>query len=299
MNEIIESGGPEIKNLIYKIRGKQVMLDSDLAKLYQCTNGTKDINKAVKRNLDRFPEDFYFQLSKEEHQNILRFQTGTLELKQGEYPKYLPHAFTEQGVAMLASVLHTKVAAEVSIMIMRTFVAMKKYISSNLIEQKYVNKIVLEDHDRIKLLEQSFKKFEEKEKLTGIYFNGRIYDAYSAVFGALNKAKKNLIIIDAYADKTLLDITRRLKSKVVLITTDIHLSPQDVEKYNEQYDNLVVFYDNTFHDRYFILDNKTIYHCGASINRIGYKTFSIAKMNDKDMISMLKGRIAKILAGQA
>ena len=100
MNEIITSE-IKIENMIYEIRGKQVMLDSDLAKLYQCKNGTKDINKAVKRNIERFPEDFYFQLSSEEYNNILRFQNGTLELKQGQYSKYLPYVFTEQGVAML------------------------------------------------------------------------------------------------------------------------------------------------------------------------------------------------------
>ena len=121
----------EIKNMIYEIRGKQVMLDSDLARLYGCANGTKDINKAVKRNINKFPEDFYFELNGNEYKNILRFQNGTLELKQGEYSKYLPHVFTEQGVAMLASVLKTEKAEEISVNIMRAFVEMRKFIFKN------------------------------------------------------------------------------------------------------------------------------------------------------------------------
>ena len=148
MNELqVEKN--KIENLIYEIRGKQVMLDSDLAELYECTNGTKTINLAVKRHINRFPERFMFKLTRDEYYEILRFQSETLELKQGKYSKYLPYAFTEQGVAMLATIIRTRVAEEVSIKIMDAFVAMKKYISSNLIEQKYINNLVLEDHDKI------------------------------------------------------------------------------------------------------------------------------------------------------
>ncbi|MBR5621301.1 ORF6N domain-containing protein [Candidatus Saccharibacteria bacterium] len=288
MNEITKSGGPEIKNLIYEIRGKQVMLDSDLAKLYGVE--TKRINEAVKNNTQKFPERFSWKLSDEECKSFLveNFDQK-VETRGGKYKN--PRVFTEQGVMMLATILKSSIATEVTIRIMDAFVAMKRYISGSLIEQKYVNEIVLENRDRIKLLEQSFEKFSEKKDLTGIYFNGHIYDAYSAVFDAFKEAKESLIIIDAYADKTLLDITRRLKSKIVLITTDTHLSAQDIEKYNEQYDNLAVFYDNTFHDRYFILDNKTVYHCGTSINRIGHKTFSITKINDRGIIELLLDRI--------
>ena len=138
--------------MIYEIRGKQVMLDSDLAELYKCKNGTKTINLAVKRHINRFPERFMFQLTKDEYYEILRFQFETLELEQGKYSKYLPYVFTEQGVAMLATVLRTPVAEEVSIRIMDAFVAMRKYISTNLIEQKYINDLVLKDSKRIDLL---------------------------------------------------------------------------------------------------------------------------------------------------
>ena len=143
MNEVVEKEDIKIENLIYEIRGVSVMLDSDLARLYKCVNGTKTINLAVKRHINRFPERFMFQLTRDEYYRILRFQSETLELEQGKYSKYLPYVFTERGLAMLATVLRTEVAEEVSIAIMDAFVAMKKYISTNLIEQKYINNQVL------------------------------------------------------------------------------------------------------------------------------------------------------------
>ena len=144
MEELIKSEF-QIEDMIYEIRGKQVMLDSDLAKLYQCKNGTKTINQAVRRNNDRFPGDFYFQISSEEYELVLRSPNGTLELKQGKYSKYLPYVFTEQGVAMLATVIKTEVASQVSINIMRAFVYMRKYISNSLAEQKLLEKQVLKN----------------------------------------------------------------------------------------------------------------------------------------------------------
>ena len=142
MNEIILNEDIRIENLIYEIRGKQVMLDSDLARLYKCVNGTKTINQAVKRHINRFPERFMFRLSEEEALNCSRSQSGTLK-GRGYNIKYLPYVFTEQGVAMLATVLKTDVAEEISIKIMDAFVSMRKYISNNLIEQKYINELVL------------------------------------------------------------------------------------------------------------------------------------------------------------
>lgn len=296
MNEVIIKDEIIIENLIYEIRGKQVMLDSDLAKLYECTNGTKTINLAVKRHINRFPERFMFQLTKEEYYNILRFQYETLELKQGKYSKYLPYVFTEQGVAMLATILRTKVAEEVSIKIMDAFVAMRKYISSNLIEQKYINNLVLEDHDKIKALELSFNKLEEKRKINEIYFDGQIYDAYYKIHEIFKSATKKLIVIDSYADNTLLDIIKRLNIEVIIITKPNNLlTKQDIEKYNKQYHNLKVIYNNTFHDRYFILDDEKVYHCGASINRIGYKTFSITLIGDDEVCRLLIDKVNKII----
>ena len=137
MNNIILEDNIKIEDMIYEIRGKQVMLDSDLAKLYKCVNGTKDINKAVHRNIERFPKNFYFQLLKEEYEN-LKFQNGTSSSSNHGGVRKLPYVFTEQGVAMLSSVLRTSIATQVSIKIMRAFVLMRKYISSNLIEQNYM-----------------------------------------------------------------------------------------------------------------------------------------------------------------
>ena len=295
MNDVVVKENPAIKNLIYEIRGKQVMLDSDLAKLYECSNGTKTINQAVNRHLDRFPDDFYFQLTDREY-DVLRSQLGTLKNSQGKHKKYLPYVFTEQGVAMLATILRTNVAAQMSISIMRTFVAMRKYISSNLIEQKYINNMVLEHESEINLLRESFNKLEEKKKINEIYFDGQIYDAYSKIQEILKSAKKKIIIVDSYADNTLLDIVKRLDLKVIIITKSNNLlTKQDVTKYNKQYHNLKVIYDNTFHDRYFILDEKEVYHCGTSVNRIGYKTFSITLVNDNDVCKLLIDKINKIV----
>jgi len=295
MNNLIVKDDVEVENMIYEIRGKYVMLDSDLAKLYECKNGTKTINLAVKRHINRFPNRFMFQLTKEEYYKILRFQSETLELEQGKYSKYLPYVFTEQGAAMLATILRTDVAEEVSIKIMDAFVSMHKYISSSLLEQRYVNELVFKDHEKINMLESSFKKLEEKKKSNEIYFDGQIYDAYSMILDIFSKAKYELIIIDSYADKTILDIVRRLNVDVTLITKDNSLlSNTDIERYSKQYNNLKVIYNSTFHDRYFILDKEKVYHCGTSINRIGYKTFSITLVNDKEVCELLINKIKKM-----
>ena len=292
MNEVVTKEDIKIEKMIYEIRGKQVMLDSDLARLYECKNGTKDINKAVKRNIERFPTNFMFQLTDDEY-NYLRFQIGTSNIKGGR--RYKPYVFTEQGVAMLSSVLRSETAINISIKIIDAFVTMRKYISTNLLEQKYINNLVLEDHDKIKALEDSFSKLEEKRKSTEIYFNGQIYDAYSKIQEIFKSANNSLVIIDAYADNTILDIIKRLNINVTIITKPNNLlTPQDIEKYNKQYNNLTVIFDNTFHDRYFILDDENIYHCGASVNRIGYKTFSITLIGDKDVKNTLINKIKKI-----
>ncbi|MBQ6282000.1 MAG: ORF6N domain-containing protein [Bacilli bacterium] len=277
----------EIENMIYEIRGKQVMLDSDLAKLYKCKNGTKEINQAVKNNINKFPIDFAFVLNNIESKNLLvKIFDQKKELRGGRYKN--PRVFTEEGILMLATILKSEMAIKMSIKIINVFVSMRKYIGSNLIEQKYINNMVLEHDSEIKIL---FDKLEEKKVNNEIYFNGMIYDSYSKILDIFSKTKNELIIIDNYADKVILDIVRRLKVSVILITSNKLLSVQDIEKYNKQYNNLKVMYDNTFHDRYFILDKKIVYHCGTSVNRIGYKTFSINLISDIDIINALLNRI--------
>ena len=162
MNEIATKENIKIEDMIYEIRGKQVMLDSDLARLYKCKNGTKTINLAVKRHINRFPERFMFQLTKDEY-DYLRFQTETA--KENNMSRTLPHAFTEQGIAMLATVLRTDIVSEMSVAIMRAFVTTRKYVSYNLLEQKYINNLVLEHDKRIKALEDSLKKLIKKRNL--------------------------------------------------------------------------------------------------------------------------------------
>ena len=282
MNEI--SKELNIETIIYEIRGKQVMLDSDLAKLYQCSNGTKDINKAVKRHLERFPSDFYFQLTEEEQEN-LRFQTGTSSLEEYGGRRYLPYVFTEQGVAMLATILRTSVAAEVSIKIMRAFVAMRKYISTNLLEQKYINNLVLKHEEEINKI---FDHFDKKQPTTEIYFYGQIYDAYSKLIDLMSLSKQELIIIDSYADKHVLDMISKLTIPVtIILSNQSRLTELDIHKYNQQYNNLTIIYNNTFHDRFLIIDKKEMYHLGTSLNNAGTKTFSINKIEDNRVIKYI------------
>ena len=297
MNSVIVKDDVKIENLIYEIRGKQVMLDSDLAELYNVE--TKRINEAVRRNKDKFPERFCFKLTDEEFLNISRSQFATLNKSgdlRGKNIKYLPSVFTEQGIAMLATVLHTSVAVQVSIRIMDAFVAMRHYIGNNEYRLSNVETKLIEHDKDIKILQQTLDKFEEKKKVTDIYFNGQIFEAYSKIYEIFNDANKHLVIIDAYADKTILDIIKRLKINVVIITKPNNLlTKQYISKYNKQYKNLRVVYNNTFHDRYFILDNSIVYHCGTSVNRIGYKTFSITKVSDSDVCKMLINKINKII----
>ncbi|MCI9084276.1 MAG: ORF6N domain-containing protein [Bacilli bacterium] len=288
MNELEILDEITIENMIYEIRGKQVMLDSDLAKLYKCKNGTKEINQAVKNNVEKFPERFSWRLSDEESKIFLVKNFDQKETRGGKYKN--PRVFTEQGVAMLATVLKSKTATKVSIAIMDAFVIMRKYISNNLLEQKYINDLVLQNTEDIKLLKQSFSKFEELSN--EIYFDGQIYDAYSKIKDILSMAKKKLIIIDAYADKVVLDMIKDLSVKVTLIVKNKSLlTKTDINKYNSQYSNLTIVYDDTFHDRYFIIDNDIIYHCGASINHAGSKTFSINKLEDEIVKKSLINKI--------
>lgn len=272
----------KIENMIYEIRDKQVMLDRDLAKLYRCSNGTKTINQAVKRHINRFPERFMFQLTQTEYYEILRSQSGTLELEQGQYSKYLPYVFTEQGVAMLATVLKTSVAEEVSIKIMDAFVAMRKYISSNLIEQRYINNLVIKHEE---LIGNIFDYFESKEIKNEVYFEGQMYDAYSKILDIILIAKEELIIIDPYADKDVLDMIRKTDIPVTIVLSNkSRLTDLDINKYQQEYNNLTLIYKESFHDRFIIIDKKELYHLGTSINNAGTKTFAINKIKDKNIV---------------
>ncbi len=281
----------EIKNIIYEIRGQQVMLDSDLAKLYQVE--TKVFLQSVKRNIKRFPENFMFQLTDIEY-NCLRSQIVTSSSKNNYGGRrYMPYVFTEQGISMLASVLHSDVAIDISIKIISTFVEMRKYISNNLIEQKYINDLVIKDSKRIDVLKETFNGF--KERTNHIFFEGQIYDAHSKLLDIFNSANKSLIIIDSYADKVVLDMISKLSINIILTCNNSdRISNIDIEKYNKQYNNLTIIRNNTFHDRYFIIDKNIIYQSGTSVNNAGNKTFSINVLEDDFVKASLLNRLELI-----
>ncbi|MBQ9071785.1 MAG: ORF6N domain-containing protein [Bacilli bacterium] len=220
------------------------MLDSDLVILYGCKNGTKDIIKAVKRNIEKFPDDFYFQLIEEEVK-FLRFHFRTLELKQNQYSKYNPQVFTEEGVAMLATVLRTENAASVSVKILRTFVAMIKFINENKAIFRRLTTVeyeMIECKDKIdELFDRLEPKRVEKQK---IFFNGKIYDSYSLIIELIKKANNRIIIIDNYIDKSILDmlIYKKENVSVDLVISSHYLTKLDINRFNQRYSNLKIKY---------------------------------------------------------
>ena len=254
------------------------MLDSDLARLYETTTG--NLNRAVKRNVKRFPQDFYFQLNSDEYKSLL-CQNGIANKKGGR--TILPYVFTEQGVSMLASVLKTDIATEVSVNIMRAFVAMKRYISTSLLEQKYINNLVLKHDKRIELLEYAISNF--KEANNHLFFEGQIYDAHSLLLDIFNKSKNEIIIIDNYIDKNILDILSKTKKEIILITN--RYNNDDYNRYKVQYKNVRLIINNKFHDRFIIIDRNVLYHCGASFKDLGKKCFAITKFDDSDYLNKL------------
>ena len=283
--------GNSYQNMIYEIRGQLVMLDSDLARIYECTNGTKTINLAVKRHANKFPERFMFQLTESEILSVSRFQFETLNKnnqKQGLNIKYLPYVFTEQGVAMLASVLRTKVADEISVKIMDAFVKMRHYLIKDNLRLNYIENKVLEHEDKLSLLFNQFKT-----KNNHLFFEGQIYDAYSLLMKILSVAKEEIIIIDNYAGRELFDILRDVKCNIKVITKNT--SEELINKYNKQYNNVNVIQNDTFHDRFIIIYIKILYHSGSSFKDLGKKCFAITKLNDEEILSNLILKIKFII----
>lgn len=293
-----------IKDLIYEVRGKQVMLDSDVAYLYGYE--TKRINETVRRNIARFPQNFCFQLTKEEHEFIrckiftlnnddlnekfLRSQTATLKLEKssGKHKKYLPYVFTEQGIAMLSGLLKNDIAIEVSISIMNAFVEMRKFINENAdifrkiitMEDKFVEydekfELVFDELQRNKIVNQK------------LFFDGEIYDAYSLLIDIIGKANKRIVIIDNYIDKTIFDILSYKNKNVEVILITKNVKKLDVEKYNSQYGKVEIIISDKFHDRFIIIDNKELYHVGASLKDLGNKCFGLSKIEDKEYLQKI------------
>ena len=292
MNEMAEI--KDIESKIYNIRGVEVMLDSDLAKQYQCVNGTKTINQAVKRNQNRFPNDFYFQLNENEYLN-LKSQIGTANLNEHGGVRKMPCVFTEQGVAMLATVIRTDVAATVSIDIMRAFVRMRNYIKYNdqLLPRKY---LLLEEKvdNNTKIIDELFDKFNPKViTKDSIFFKNDIYDAYSVLLEIFNLEKEEILIIDNYIGKSLLDELRNVDRKIIVISSNIN----DIlrEKYLMQYSNVSFINNNSYHDRFIIIDGKIVFHCGASFKDLGKKCFSIHEIENKQEINKIIENINNLI----
>ena len=285
MNNIMVSDNIKIENMIYEIRGKQVMLDSDLATLYGCKNGTKEINQAVKNNIEKFPERYCFRITEKEYSSL---KSKLLTSRGGSRKGHT--VFTEQGVYMLATILKGKLATSITIAIMDAFVVMKNIINTSLIEQKYFNELTIKNTEDIKLLQESFDKLNTKESNNHIFYEGQIYDAYSLLIDILSKAKKEIIIIDNYAGKKLFDIIKNINVKVKIYIENIDNISK--EKYEKQYSNLEIINTNIFHDRFVIIDNKVLYHSGASFKDLGKKCFVITKMEDNNILKELLNKIS-------
>ena len=273
----------EIKNLIYTIRGKQVMLDSDVAMLYHYE--TKRINEAVKRNIERFPIEFCFKLTRAEY-DVLKSQFATSNIRGGK--SKLPYVFTEKGIIMLSGLLKNAIAIEVSIRIVEAFVEMRKFISTNgqIFERLTNVEYKLLEHDR--KFDEVFNQLQHEENIKQkIFFEGQIYDAYSLIIDIIKKAKQKILIIDNYVDESVLKmLTKKNKMVEVIIITSNKSSIQniDIQKFNKEYPVLKVATTNKFHDRFIVIDNKEMYHLGASIKDLGKKCFGINKIEDMKII---------------
>lgn len=281
----------EIKNLIYTIRGKQVMLDSDVAMLYHYE--TKYINLAVKRNKARFPENFCFKLTTEEIEN-LKLQFATTSLAKTNYGgrRNAPYVFTEQGIAMLSGLLRNEIAVQVSINIMNAFVEMRKFLMLNgqVFERLTNMEYKLLEHD--KKFDMIFDQLQQEENVKQkIFFNGQIYDAYSLIIDIIKKAKKKITIIDNYIDDSVLKmLTKKQKNVevVILTSTKSNIQSIDIQKFNKEYPILKVGKTDKFHDRFILIDNKEMYHLGASIKDLGKKCFAITKIENEEIIELIK-----------
>ena len=289
MNDLLN-----IENKILVLRGQQVMLDRDLAELYGVE--TKRLNEAVKRNIERFPADFCFQLTENEY-SFLRSQIATS--KTGETRggrQYLPYVFTEQGVAMLSAVLRSETAVKVSIQIMNAFVAMRRFLLNNvkifteidsIKEHLLVSDLHQKESDKkIDTLFTLMDKYKIKDK-QDVFFQGQIYDAYSIFQRLIQKAQKEIILIDNYIDLSVLDrLSQKNKGVKVTIYTkkDTPIKKLDIDKFNTQYPTLLIKHTSTMHDRFLILDNTEIYHIGASIKDLGKKCFGFTQMEDAVII---------------
>ncbi len=269
-----------IRNKIYTIRGVQVMLDSDLASIYGYE--TKNFNRQVKNNREKFDEDdFMFQLTMEEFQN-LRCKNFT---SSWGGQRYLPYAFTEQGIYMLMTVLKGELAVKQSKMLIRLFKQMRQYLSDNAMVFNRLDRIEMKQLEADKKFETIFRKLEEpRQKKAVLFFRGQMFDAFSCIADIIRTAEKEIILIDGYTDTATLDLLSKKKEgvEVKIYTSGKHskLTESEIASFNKEYPALTVKYTTEFHDRFMILDRKTLYHIGASIKDAGKKAFEISEIDD-------------------
>jgi hypothetical protein len=283
----------EIRSKILTIRGVQVILDRDLAKLYEVE--TKTLNRSVTRNINRFPSDFMFKLKRQEYQN-LKYQFGTSSWEHGGRRK-LPYAFTEQGVANLSSVLRSKKAIEVNVKIIRAFVAMRKFLQEN---NEVFNRMDSLEKRQIGFEIKTDEKFEkvfdylqtEKPK-QGIFFEGEVFDAYEFVSKLVKNAKEEIILVDNFVDESVLVLfSKRGKNvKVTIYTRKITEELKlDLKKFNSQYQEIEIKETSKFHDRFLVIDKKDIFHFGASLKDLGEKCFAFSKFDKSFLRNIHFGR---------
>ena len=285
MNELIKNDN--IENMIYEIRGMQVMLDSDLAKIYQVE--TKRINEAVKNNPLKFPERYSFILTDKESIFLVENFGQKKETRGGKYKN--PRVFTKQGVYMLATILKSKTATAVTLNIMDTFVKMRHLLINN--QNVLPNRLLLlEDKvdSNTKRIDELFNKFSNNDvKNQYTFYKGAFYDTYSLFLDILFKGVNEIIIIDNYAGLKLLDMIKDVKTNIIIISKNIDNKLK--EKYKEQYHNVTFIYNNTIHDRYIILDRCRLFHSGMSFKDLGKSTFSITEFDNKDEIDEFVNRL--------
>lgn len=283
-----------IKSLIYVVRGNQVMMDSDLAALYQVE--TKVFNQAVKRNILRFPDSFRFQLTDNEYKD-LKSQIVTSNGRGGR--RYLPYVFTEQGIAMLSAVLNSDIAIQVSIHIMTAFVEMRRFLVNNAVLFERISNVELKQLEYQKKTDECFEQVfdyiaEHEEAKQKVFFEGQIYDAFSLLVKLVGSAEKSIILVDNYVDVDTLNILAKKKTNVnVCIYTmrQTKLTSVDVKNFNRQYPKLEVKYTAAFHDRFLIVDGDSAYHIGASLKDAGKKCFGISQLEDADIIKGIMKRL--------
>lgn len=282
-NNIVSVVNNNVENMIYEIREIQVMLSSDVAKLYQVE--TRRINEVIKRNIKRFPDTFCFQLTETEFYNLRSQFAISSETNHGGV-RYLPYVLTEQGIMMLSGLLKSDIAVKVNVQIIDAFVKLRRYVSNSLINSE----MLLNHENRILKLEHTFNKMQEKEKVNTIFFEGQIFDAYTLLLDLFDSAQEEIIIIiDNYASKELLKILKNIDKKILIISKN--LDDLLVKKYNSEYSNIEFKNLDIFHDRFLIIDRKKLYSCGASFKDLGKKCFAINEMESKELIDDLLDKI--------